>query len=105
MAAAYNLARWLTRNDHDAEDIVQEAFLRAYRFFDGFRGDDSRAWLLAIVRNTCYTWLAQNRRPELSDSQALEEARAADPSPEALVLDQVDQESLRRAIEKLPTEY
>jgi RNA polymerase sigma-70 factor (ECF subfamily) len=65
MATAYNLARWLTRNDHDAEDVVQEAYLRAYRFFDGFHGGDSRAWLLAIVRNTCYTWLQQNRRPSV----------------------------------------
>ena len=55
--AAYNLARWLTHNDHDAEDVVQEASLRAYQFFDGFHGSDGRPWLLRIVRNTCYTWL------------------------------------------------
>jgi hypothetical protein len=55
--AAYNLARWLTRNEHDAEDIVQEAYLRAFRFFDGFRGGDGRSWLLAVVRNTALTWL------------------------------------------------
>src|SRR6266481_5076377 len=60
MDASYNLARWLARNDHDAEDIMQEAYLRAFRFFDGFRGTDARAWLLAIVRNTFYTWLTQN---------------------------------------------
>jgi RNA polymerase sigma-70 factor (ECF subfamily) len=52
LGAAYNLARWLTRNDHDAEDVVQESYLRAYRFFGGFRGEDGRAWLLTIVRNT-----------------------------------------------------
>src|SRR5262245_48684326 len=63
LAAAYNLARWLTGDDHDAEDVVQEAYLRAYRFFDGFRGGDARAWLLAVVRNTCYTWLKRNRPP------------------------------------------
>jgi len=58
--AAYNLARWLMRSDRDAEDIVQEACLRAYRSFDGFRGDDARPWLLKIVRNACYTWFATN---------------------------------------------
>ena len=60
--AAYNLARWLTRNEHDAQDMVQEASLRAFKFFDGFHGVDARAWLLTTVRNTCYTWLAQNSK-------------------------------------------
>jgi RNA polymerase sigma-70 factor (ECF subfamily) len=59
--AAYNLARWLTRNEDDAQDVVQEAYLRAFRFFDGFRGGDGRAWLLAIVRNTAWTWLRRER--------------------------------------------
>ena len=63
--SAYNLARWLTRNDHDAQDVAQEAFMRAFRSFDGFRGDNARPWLLAIVRNSCYTWLSQNRRAEV----------------------------------------
>jgi RNA polymerase sigma factor (sigma-70 family) len=63
--SAYNLARWLTRNDHDAQDVVQEAYLRALRSFGGFRGDNARPWLLAIVRNTCYTWLKQHRRAEV----------------------------------------
>ena len=65
--AAYNLARWLIRNPADVEDVVQEACLRALRFFDGFRGGDSRAWLLKIVRNTCYSWVKKNRPSELSD--------------------------------------
>ncbi|MDB5819039.1 MAG: polymerase subunit sigma, partial [Rhizobacter sp.] len=59
--AAYNLARWLTRNDHDAEDVVQEALLRAMRYIHGFRGDGARAWLLQIVRNTCFSWMKVNR--------------------------------------------
>src|SRR6204780_3687693 len=58
---AHNLARWLTRNQQDAEDVVQEAYLRAFRFFDGFHGGDGRAWLLAVVRNTCLTWLRRNK--------------------------------------------
>ncbi len=63
--AAYNLARWLMRNEHDAEDMVQEAYLRALKFFDRFQGGDGRAWLLSIVRNTCYTGLRKNRAQDL----------------------------------------
>src|SRR5260370_6767867 len=59
--AAYNLARWLTHDDHDAEDMVQAAYLRALKFFGGFHGANARAWLLTIVRNACYTWLEQKR--------------------------------------------
>src|ERR1700754_903636 len=59
--SAYNLARWLTRNDADAQDVVQEACLRAFKYFDGFDGQYANAWLLKIVRNTCYTWIKQNR--------------------------------------------
>jgi RNA polymerase sigma-70 factor (ECF subfamily) len=64
--AAYNLARWLTRNEHDAQDVVQEALLRAFTFFEGFRGVDARAWVLKIVRNTCFTWLQDNRPAEVT---------------------------------------
>jgi len=64
--AAYNLARWLTRNEHDAQDVVQEAMLRAFKFFDGFRGADARSWVLKIVRNTCFTWLQANRPSEIA---------------------------------------
>ncbi len=60
--AAFNLARWLAHDDHVAEDIVQDACLRAYRYFDSLRGDDARPWLLGIVRNNCYTWLDEQRR-------------------------------------------
>src|SRR5580765_4055047 len=62
--AAYNLARWLAGNDHDAQDVAQEASLRAFRFFGKFRSENARAWLLTIVRNTFYTWLRKNRPPE-----------------------------------------
>lgn len=71
MQAAYNLARWLVRNDQNAEDIVQEAYLRAFKFFDGFHGQDARAWLLAIVRNSTYTGLKQNR--EYTENTTFEE--------------------------------
>src|SRR5579859_117490 len=66
--AAYNLARWMTRNDHDAEDVVQDALLRAFKFFGGFRGGNSRSWLLSIVRNACLDWFAKNRKGEFSTS-------------------------------------
>jgi RNA polymerase sigma factor (sigma-70 family) len=62
--SAYNLARWLTRNDADAHDVVQEACLRAFKYFDGFDGQFANAWLLKIVRNTCFTWMKQNRPTE-----------------------------------------
>lgn len=61
MDAAYNLARWLVRDEHDAQDVVQEAYLRAFKYAPGFRGGDPRAWILAIVRNVAFTWLKRNR--------------------------------------------
>lgn len=108
LGAAHNLARWLTRNDADAEDVVQEAYLRAFKFFQTFRGSDSRRWLLAVVRNTCYTWLRQNRAGELlqpCDGEEFEgiEGRADDPEESLVQSD--ERESLRRAIEELPTEF
>ena len=66
MNAAYNLARWLTRNDADAEDVVQEACLRAFRYYAGFSGESPKAWLLTILRNTCFSWLAKNRPTDLA---------------------------------------
>src|SRR5512147_1324696 len=78
--AAYNLARWLTRNDHDAEDVVQDAMLRAYRFCDSLRGE-ARPWLLAIVRNACFTWLQSNRPAELAPG--LDDLAGSTAAPEA----------------------
>ena len=103
--AAYNLARWLTRNDHDAEDVVQEAYLRAYRFFDGFHGGDGRTWLLAIVRNTCYTWLQQNRRPSVALEEDMPELDSSRSNPETLLLRNVDSALLRQALDDLPVEF
>jgi RNA polymerase sigma factor (sigma-70 family) len=105
MASAYNLARWLIGNDHDADDVVQEAYLRALRFFDSFHGIDGRSWILAIVRNVCYTWLKQNRRQPLAIEDEMLEVQDTKPSPETLHLAEIDQQLLRRAIEDLPAEF
>ena len=105
MDAAYNLARWLTRNDHDAEDVVQEAYLRAFRFWESFHGADARAWLLTIVRNTCFTWLQQNRKPFFELVEDMPDLKGAQANPEALLLANVDAEMLRRAVEELPLEF
>jgi RNA polymerase sigma-70 factor (ECF subfamily) len=104
MNAAYNLARWLMRNDSDAEDVVQEAYLRAFRFFDSFQGGDGRGWLLAIVRNTCRTALQKSSGAPVEEFQ--EEFHAADePGVEARLAQQDDIASVRWCIEKLPQEY
>jgi RNA polymerase sigma-70 factor (ECF subfamily) len=101
--AAFNLARWLTRNDHDAEDVVQEAMLRAYRFFDGLRGE-ARPWLLAIVRNACFSWLQANRPAELQAIDRMELESDA-PGPEALAARDLDRRRLNEAIAALPVQF
>lgn len=108
--AAYNLARWLTRNEKDAEDVVQEACLRAIRHFGTFKGGDARPWLLAIVRNTFYSWVKHNRIPtadtvfdEDTHPHTADTADTAD--PEKLLLRQVDKQIIRRALRSLPTEF
>jgi RNA polymerase sigma factor (sigma-70 family) len=108
LSAAYNLARWLTGTDQDAEDLVQEAFLRALKSFDGFRGGDGRAWLLTIVRNTCYTWLQQNRSNELTtpfDEEIHNNAQYEVPSPEALLLQSADSALVKSALQELALEF
>jgi len=105
--AAYNLARWLTHIDTDAEDVVQEAYLRAFRFFGGFHGADGRSWLLAIVRNTCYTRLQHNRSPELTIplDDELHKIESKDLNPEALLRQSADPHMVRRALKDLPVEF
>jgi RNA polymerase sigma-70 factor (ECF subfamily) len=105
--AAYNLARWLTRNDHDAEDIVQEAYLRAFRSFTGFCGLNGRMWLLTIVRNTCYTWFGKNRPHELSIpfDEYFHDSESQAPDPDALLQQKEDTQVLRRALEELRVEF
>ena len=104
--AAHNLARWLTGNDADAADVVQEAAVRALSFFDGFRGGDARAWLLRIVRNTCYTWLRRNRAEKMTP---LDEGNHDPPeraaNPEQTAIARADRRMLRAAMEELPVEF
>ena len=105
--AAYNLARWLMRNEQDAQDAVQEAYLRAFRFFPGFRGGDARAWLMKIVRNTCYTSLRANRSmqdaTEFDETVLIPDSQA--PNPEQAALQKDSDSSVRQAVESLPTGF
>jgi RNA polymerase sigma factor (sigma-70 family) len=107
LRAAYNLARWLLRNDQDAEDVVQEAYLRAFKFFGGYRGGDSRTWLLTIVRNSCYSWLQRNRARELLDSidESHEEAIVDFANPELRLVRDADAQMVREALADLPLEF
>lgn len=108
--AGFNLARWLTRNDHDAEDVVQEAFLRALRYMGGFHGDNARAWLLQIVRHTCFSWLKENRPAEIvalddvGDGWQDIAAPSAD-EPSAIAIRNADRQQINQAIAALPFVY
>jgi len=104
--AAYNLARWLIGNPEDAEDIVQEAYLRAFRHFATFEGGDARAWLLTIVRHTTYNWYRkhQARRPDTAFDEGLH-TPARDDDPESLLLQHADTQMVERAISALPARY
>jgi RNA polymerase sigma-70 factor, ECF subfamily len=105
--SAYNLARYLTRDVHDAEDVVQEAYLRALRYFGGYRGGDGRAWVLAIVRNTFHTWRQRERHQD--EAMEFDEDRHSEviegAHPGALLDTALDREALERALERLPTEF
>lgn len=116
--SAYNLARWLTRNEADAQDVVQEACLRAFKYFDGFDGQFANAWLLKIVRNTCFTWLKSNRSAEetLALDDNIEEvdrdenvvelnASSLGRSPETLLIEKRDAKRLDELIGRLPPVY
>jgi RNA polymerase sigma-70 factor (ECF subfamily) len=113
--AAYSLARWLTGNAQDAEDVVQEAYLRAYCFFAGFRGDNIRAWLLTIVRNTFHTWVKDNRSPrlgfvaEMPEPDSAEDERilwgAPQADPETLLLRDIDHATVRQLMQRLPSAH
>jgi RNA polymerase sigma factor (sigma-70 family) len=110
---AYTLARWLTGNPTDAEDVVQDACLRALRALDGAPVEHPRAWLLAIIRNTAFTWLAKNRPNAVVLAGGAEEARAhqgalqeqAAPTPEDALIAKADRESVTAAIDALPVAF
>jgi RNA polymerase sigma-70 factor (ECF subfamily) len=105
--SAYNLARWLTGNDHDAEDVVQDAYLRAVKFFAGFRGGDGRPWLLGIVRRAGYDWLGRKRMHQ--PLTVFDEEHHSDPrdnhDPAQLLLQEEDREMLRQALAELTVEF
>jgi RNA polymerase sigma factor (sigma-70 family) len=104
--AAYNLARWLTRDDQDAQDVVQEACLRAFKYWKSFSGRDCRSWLLAIVRNTYYSWLRQRSvQPELTDDGEIDDVDDAVRNPENVLLQNADRQLLKAALEDLPAEF
>ena len=107
LAAAYNLARWLVHNEHDAEDLVQDAYLRAFKSFGGYYGGNSRSWLLTIVRNTCYTWLEKNRVLHMTESidDNLDDLGLDFADPEILLLQSVDAQIVRQALKDLPVEF
>ena len=105
--AAYNVARWLMRHDHDAEDAVQEAYLRAFQFFHSFHGDTGRAWILQIVRNTCFTRMAARQASEMSRETAeiLDVAAAGDANPATVIERREERQVLLAAIDDLPIEF
>src|SRR3954468_22721713 len=105
--AAYNLARWLAGNDHDAQDVAQEASLRAFKYFGSFRGDNARAWLLSIVRNSFHTWLRKNRPVEKTvniDDETLD-IEDSTSTTETVNPHFADADAVRRAITELPLEF
>ncbi|HZR19933.1 MAG TPA: sigma-70 family RNA polymerase sigma factor [Verrucomicrobiae bacterium] len=105
--SAYNLARWLAGNDHDAQDVAQEASLRAFKYFGSFRGDNARAWLLSIVRNSFHTWLRKNRPPEKTVEMTDDILDIEDSSVNLETVNPqfADAGAVRRAIAELPLEF
>jgi RNA polymerase sigma-70 factor, ECF subfamily len=109
--AAYSLARWLVRDEHVAEDVVQDAYLRAFRYFGSFRGDDARPWLLGIVRNCCYSWFVQQKRSlefevdsQDADAPSLD-AQERPQTPETLLMQKVERAQVTAAISSLPLAF
>jgi RNA polymerase sigma factor (sigma-70 family) len=107
LKSAYNLARWLTGNHEDAEDNVQEAFLRAFSAFETLRGGDAKPWLLTIVRNTCLTWFKRNRNAAamVAFEEQGQEPGESSPDPEETLLISCDRDQVRNALEQLPSDF
>jgi RNA polymerase sigma-70 factor, ECF subfamily len=105
--SAYNLARWLVRNSEDAEDVVQEAYLRAFQYARGFRGGDARAWLLTIVRNTSYRWLRKTRayEPAVLFDEEIHTSGVETSNPEQLLLQNADGRLVEQAMNDLPVRF
>jgi RNA polymerase sigma factor (sigma-70 family) len=105
--AAHNLARWLLRNEQDAQDVVQEAYLRAFKSFAGFHGSNGRAWLLTIVRNTSYTLLKKNRAVDLTTTfdEEIHASGYESVSPATILEHSEDAELIREAMDELPAEF
>lgn len=113
--AAYNLARWLVKDEHAAEDVVQDAYLRAFRYFDSFRGLDARPWLLGIVRNSCYSWLEAAKRSkgqvefdedyEMDEVVDIEMTPGRTENPETLLVRKAEKAELNAAIRSLPASF
>jgi RNA polymerase sigma-70 factor (ECF subfamily) len=108
--AAYNLARWLTQNEQDAQDVVQESMMRALRYIGKFRGDNARPWLLQIVRHACFSWLKENRPAERTYLDADDEALQAIPAPagdepQTMTLRKAERLEINQAIAALPVPY
>jgi RNA polymerase sigma factor (sigma-70 family) len=105
--AAYNLARWLVRRPQDAEDVVQEAYLRAFKFFGGYQGGDARAWVLKIVRNTSYSFLEKNHRDSFVEEfdETVHTAVSEQSGVEGALLQSVDSRMLREALDELPVNF
>jgi len=105
--AAFNYARWLTRNDADAEDVVQDAYVRALRFFSSLRGEDARPWLLTIVRNTWYGRIARtaSAQTHVVHDDMTDQLVAEGLDPEALAIQSQSAERVQKAVEQLPAEF
>src|SRR5437763_7549587 len=105
--AAYNLARWLVRNEQDACDVVQEAYMRAFRFFDGYKGGDGKSWLLEVVRNTCFTWLRREKHnlSTVPFDEMAHGSTVAEPNQEDALVTAAKLTVLRKCIETLPETF